>query len=366
MDEIARNAEYTKRVNRQNIIRSLRRAPMSRIALAQKTGLTRAAITVITRELLEAGILAEEAAASPVRRGKVPIPLSVNPAAVCAVGVFWNRACCRIGLCDFSGRVLEETTLVMEAPKDLASLADAIRALAAHAPAPVAGVGIGAPGPLDAEGGVILNPPNFERWHNTPVVSRLRDALDLPVLLENDACVLTLYHLEKGESTDFLLLLVNHGIGSGIVSGGRLLVSRGHNTGEVGHTTICFNGRMCSCGNRGCLEAYASVPHLLAGSPYASWQALVDDGGTALLEREADYLSAAIVNVRQLVSIDTVYLAGDLRTGVELLAPRIVRRVERRSLLAAPLRVLPAFSLAEIGVPAAADLAFEQWIRQTV
>ncbi|MGM9652642.1 MAG: ROK family protein [Eubacteriales bacterium] len=364
MEDSARNAEYTKKANRRHIVKLLRRTPLSRIELAQETGLTRAAITVITRELIETGYILEGEAAARPQKGKPPIPLTVNRNAAYAVGVYWSRSGCRIGLSDFAGNVLMQHSIWITAQGGLDLLKTEILALLESCGGNAVGVGISAPGPLDAKNGMILNPPGFDDWQNTAIVSYLTNTLRLPVYLENNSCVLALYHLETGESRDFLLLLVNEGVGSGVVSDGQLLVSLGHYTSELGHTTICFDGKPCSCGNRGCLEAYASVPNLLAdsGGRYASWNELIDAQDTVLLEREADYLSAGIVNIRNMVNIDTVYLAGSIKYGFDQLAPLLKQRVSRYSLVKTPLRILPSFHVSDIGVAAAANLAFTKWL----
>ena len=364
MEDTARNAEYTKKANRRHIVRLLRRGPLSRIELSQKTGLTRAAITVITRELIEEGYLREGEAFVRPQKGKSPIPLTVNRDAACAVGIYWSRSGCRIGLTDFAGNVRAQHTVMLTPQRGLDLLREEILTLLQQCGQKAVGVGISAPGPLDSKNGTILNPPGFDDWQNTAVVSYLSNTLGLPVYLENNACVLALYHLETGESRDFLLLLVNEGVGSGVVSDGKLLVSLGHYTSELGHTTICFDGKMCSCGNRGCLEAYASVPNLLAdgGNRYASWNELIDAQDIALLEREAEYLRAGIVNIRKTVNIDTVYLAGSIKYGFDRLAPLLMQKVSRYSLVKTPLRILPSFHVSDIGVAAAANIAFTHWL----
>lgn len=365
MKDAAHNAEYTKKINRQHILRLLREKPMPRIGLAAETGLTRAAITLITRELLAEGLITESAVSA--RTTGAPVPLCVNPDAACAAGVFWTRSSCMLGIADFSGKVLEQHEIPLRAPDGLALLKTELqKLLSSYADRRIAGIGVSAPGPVDAAGGVILNPPYFGDWHNTAVGPYLSSALGLPVYLEKDACVLALYHLGTGDSRDFLLLLLDSGIGSGVVSGGRLLVSCGHYTSELGHISVVFGGKPCGCGNRGCLEAYASIPNLLADSKttFCSWEEVIDAGDTALIDREADYLSAGIVSLRNLINIDTVYLAGHIRYGFDLLAPRLMHRITRDSMTKAPIRVLPSYQLSDIGVAAAANLVFSKMLGQ--
>ena len=358
--EPARNAEYTKIMNRRHILRLLRRAPMSRIELAAQTGLTRAAITMITREMIDEGLLRECEASAKPGKGKHPIPLTVEPSAFIAAGVALTRSGCTVGITDLSGQLLARRSLAISPPDGLVMLRDTLQELINETGTTPLGIGISAPGPLDAAHGIILNPPYFEAWHNTAAASYLTSALHLPAYLEKDASALALWHLDKGGSRDFLLLLVDSGIGSGIVSDGRLFTSSGRFTSELGHTTIRYDGKPCGCGNRGCLEAYASIPNLLAesSSRYTTWKDVIDADDTALIEREAEYLSAGITTIRNLVNIDTVYLAGDIRCGFDRLAPRLMHRVMAQSMIRSPIDIQPADEIADIGVAAAANLVF--------
>lgn len=359
----ARNAEYNKRVNRLSILKILKRKPASRIELSSETGLTRAAITLITREMLSEGLIAEGETAPRAKKGKTPIPLSVNPEAFYAVGVYWTRTGAEIGLSDFSGNILSRKTVSLPVAGDLQPLADGIRALLRmHADKSIIGIGVSAPGPLDAENGVILHPPYFDKWRNTPVTKTLTDALSLPVYLEKDAYALAKYHLETGGSRDFLLLLVDSGVGSGVVTGGKLLISANQYTSELGHISIRFDGKKCACGNRGCLEKYASIPNLLeeSGGRYKSWNEIIDNGDDQLIEREAEYLSAGIITIKNLVNIDTVYLAGHIKYGFELLSEKMQKIIRERSMLKSPVSILPSFSASEFGVSAAANLVFSK------
>ena len=237
----------------------------------------------------------------------------------------------------------------------------------------LAGIGISAPGPLDGEKGVILNPPRFDLWHNISVCAQLKEVLQVPVYLENDASCLAQFHCGKpqlGNSEDFLLLLVNSGIGSGIISGGKLLKGAGYFTSEIGHTSIHYNGKRCVCGNIGCLEAYASIPALLADTPFRQWRELIDrreedPKAFDLIHRELNYLAAGIMNAANTISIDTVVLAGDIAWGADFTAPILEEKLKQRSMRRdrLPLKVIPAISGEDTAILSAADIAFNRFLR---
>lgn len=373
----ARNAEYTKEYNRKMFLRLLRTEPMSRAEVARRMGLTRAATSLIAEELLSEGLIVETAAGT-TRRGRTPVPLALRRDAGYAVGVYLNRDGCTAGLVDMCGNVLTQDRLRLEdtaAEEKLELLVHDIERMIQDALIPrekIVGVGVSAPGPLDGERGMILNPPRFDLWHHTDIGTILRQRLQMPIYLENNASCLARYNQgkpESGGSEDFLLLLVDSGVGSGVVSGGKVLKGAGYFTGELGHTTIDWRGKPCACGNVGCLETYAAIPNLLRATPFTRWQDVMDSLefdpiAREIVLRETDYLAAGIVNLTNMVSVDTVLLAGDLRYKAEQLCPileeKVNNRIMRRDIL--PVRVLPSCSGPNARVQAAADVAFGRFL----
>ena len=235
----------------------------------------------------------------------------------------------------------------------------------------IVGVGVSAPGPLDGENGTILNPPRFDLWHNVSIGMLLQQRLSVPVYVENNATSLARFHQGKPEvngSEDFLLLLVDSGVGSGVISGGKVLKGAGYFTGELGHICIDRSGKPCDCGNTGCLEVYAAIPNLLQGSGFADWKGVIDslpdERANRLLQQEAEYLSIGIVSLTNLVCVDTVLLAGDILYGAEKLAPIVEEKVNHRSMRrgSIPIRVYPSYSGADVRVQAAADIAFGRFL----
>ena len=200
----------------------------------------------------------------------------------------------------------------------------------------------------------------------------LQESLNLPVYLENNASCLARYNHgkpEAGGSEDFLLLLVDSGVGSGVVSHGKVLKGAGYFTSELGPSSINYRGRRCACGNVGCLEAYASMPNLLKDTEFETWKELIDEQlaserARKVLRQEAEYLAAGIVNTAHMVSIDTVLLAGEIYYGAEYFGPIVEEivnsRMLRRDIL--PIRVLPSCSSPDATVLAAADVAFGRFL----
>ena len=125
----------------------------------------------------------------------------------------------------------------------------------------VVAVGVGAPGVIHEQTGVVVKSPNFPDWNNLPLKKTLEGALKLPVFIENDANAAALGEQWRGAAKDIgsmIFLTLGTGVGGGIVLDGRIWHGADGMAGEIGHMTIVPQGRTCGCGNTGCLEMYAS------------------------------------------------------------------------------------------------------------
>jgi glucokinase len=126
---------------------------------------------------------------------------------------------------------------------------------------PVEAVGISCGGPLDSATGVLISPPHLLGWVDVPLGSMTRDEFGVPVYLENDATAAALGEHRFGAARDvgtMIYLTISTGVGGGAVIDGRLHRGAAGNGGELGHLMVRPGGRLCSCGRRGCLEAYVS------------------------------------------------------------------------------------------------------------
>ena len=124
----------------------------------------------------------------------------------------------------------------------------------------ICGMGIGFPGPLNAEAGTIFNPPNLSGWDNVPLRAILEKELKVPVAIENDANAAALGEWWKGAGSgagSLFCITLGTGVGGGIILDGKVWHGASSIAGEIGHTTVIRDGIKCTCGNIGCLEAYA-------------------------------------------------------------------------------------------------------------
>ena len=125
----------------------------------------------------------------------------------------------------------------------------------------IAGVGIGAPGPLSGRTGIVFSPPNLPGWHNVALRDIFHAKLNMPVFLEKDTNVAVLGEYMFGAGRGYqqvVYLTISTGIGGGVIANGQLLNGATGTATEVGHMTIDRYGPHCNCGNIGCLESIAS------------------------------------------------------------------------------------------------------------
>lgn len=163
------------------------------------------------------------------------------------------------------------------------------------------GVGIGAPGSVDAENGRVVFAPNLE-WKDFPLKKELEKRLEVPVFPGNDCNVATLGVYEKeldGKPRNVIGIFIGTGIGGGIIIEGKLYTGSNHMAGEIGHMVISVDGPKCGCGNKGCLEALAS-----RSAMFRRIQSAVKDGEKTVL---TDMLGASLQDMR----------SGDLRKALK-------------------------------------------------
>ncbi len=328
------NAAIMRKRNEKTILSLINSRPISRAEIAKITGLTRAAVTIIIDELISQGYILEE----PTKQatvGRQPILLSFNGQFIYAIGINIRRTSFCVGISDLNGKVIIEERFPIVPPEEffgrIKEIVENQIGEAGIQREAIYGIGVATPGPIDTKARKIMNPPNFNAWHNVAVADRLQECLGFEIYHENvsnASALAEMYYGTAGESKNFMTLLVDEGIGSGIVLNHQLFGG----INELGHTSICYDGILCECGNRGCLEKYASIPMILAGTGYGSWKEAVDAEDTSLIEREAEYLSTAITSANNLFDLDMLILCGELCYGPEKLKNMISEIVNRRRL----------------------------------
>jgi predicted NBD/HSP70 family sugar kinase len=337
------------------------RQPISRIEIAESTGLEGSTVSKIVTRLLENEFVFEDGvgSASP-QGGRKKRFLHLNPEKAYAVGVDLGPQQHWIALSDFSGRILRQTAVANSADpqQTLEAVAVAIKKLLQAGLPPntskerVAGVGVSLVGLVDTKEGRMLAADSLGWGDDVPVGSLLRQALnlDLPLYFDNGSRLAALAEIWLGSDTsrqrqDLVFMEVSEGVGAGIVIQGQLHHGSLNGAGEFGHISLDPAGPLCSCGGRGCLEVFASDQATLARyrelCRAAGNQAEIEGAITIeeLIERSAagdpraveavrqtaSYLGRGLIPVIYSVNPEVIVLGGALTKAWEIIYPEIRR-----------------------------------------
>jgi glucokinase len=227
----------------------------------------------------------------------------------------------------------------------------------------IAGIGVGAPGPLNPYSGVVVHAPNLPGWEDVPLRQLIAERFCLPVALGNDANLAALGEQRFGAGRgvdDLVYMTISTGIGGGIISGGELFLGHGGFAGEVGHQTILAGGPLCGCGNHGCLEALAAGPAIgrmgreaaeegrgeallaLAGGDVSRISARVvsqaaaagDATAIEIIRRAATYIGIGLANLANILNPELYVLGGGVTHAGPLLFDTIRETIRRTAMLA--------------------------------
>ncbi len=217
----------------------------------------------------------------------------------------------------------------------------------------ICGMGIGFPGPLNSETGTIFNPPNLNGWDNVPLRAILEKELKVPVAIENDANAAALGEWWKGAGSgtgSLFCITLGTGVGGGIILDGKVWHGASSIAGEIGHTTVISDGLKCTCGNVGCLEAYACSGGILKRvndallkerdnglQPLTNLKQvdqLVMQGNELVInviKKTGVILGIAIANIANLLNPEMIVLFGGVTNLGECLIEPLKEEVKRRA-----------------------------------
>ncbi|HWG85304.1 MAG TPA: ROK family transcriptional regulator, partial [Deinococcales bacterium] len=321
-------------LNRRLILNTIRQSgPLSRSQLAERTGLSPAAVTGVTAELIADGYLLEGSLGEAVV-GRPPILLDLNVSAFYAVGLKLMEDRIEAVLTDLATTVVERATLTLPDHTPESVAATAARAVdhfmtGGRDRARLIGTGLGMPGVIDADSGTCRQSPILG-WRDVPIGRMISEATGAPAWVDNDVNAFATAERLFGRGRNaqsFLTVTFGRGIGAGLVLDGRVYRGTFGGAGEFGHTTSEPGGRQCECGKHGCLEAYASEPALAArlaehsGLPNGGIEgflAATSTGDPTALELQDDAARRAGIRLADLVNVlnpELVVIGGE---GVRL------------------------------------------------
>ncbi len=361
--------QNVKNINRHTVLDLIRFTPggISRAGIAKRIGLSRAAVSTIVNDLIETGII-RDAKQRAKTSGRPRTLLEIDPDAGYVAGIDMGASHLRVVITNFGANAIAEKEISIDIARgpDLCideanSLLENLLAEKGLNTASLSAIGIGVPGPIDSGAGMVIAPPIMPGWDRFPIRDTLEKLWKRPVSVNNDAELGALgewaYGAGRG-TRDLAYIKVGTGIGAGLLIGGRIYRGSTGSAGEIGHLTMDNNGPLCTCGNRGCLEAF-SGGHAIAKraqeamklgqrtqiSQIPSNDITAKDVVSAarrgdlvaqqIMEEAGEHLGVAIAGLVNIFNPDIIVVGGGVAQIGDLFLEPIRKAVAQRSLPAA-------------------------------
>lgn len=268
-----------------------------------------------------------------------------------SIGVDLGGTNLRVAAISDEGRLLEKVSIPAvytagpeRVASDITNIITAIRSRIGVSS--LRGVGIGVPGFIDIDKGIVVGSANLPGFEGFPVRDAIQGKLGTTIILENDANAAALGEMWIGagrDVKDLILITLGTGIGGGIVVGGRVLHGHLGMAGEIGHMTVYPEGNPCGCGNCGCLEKHASATAIAAMGRMMHFGNITAEGvyelakqgnerAILIFESVGRALGIALANLINLFNFPLYLLTGGPLPAWDMFAPTMFAEIKKRSL----------------------------------
>ncbi len=369
VDDLASASTQTlKEINKSIVLSTIHsHGPISRSEIAEISHLSLATVTNMVTELLKEEIVIETGYQES-RGGRRSVLVEINPEGSFLVGVELGET----GITSLVTNVKLETKVLKKTVLDetenrpdtiISAIVTSVQSALSEADVPmekVLGIGIGVPGLVERDKGISIFAPNWG-WHDVPIKEKIEEALGIVTYVDNGAKVMALgekwFSAAQG-ANNVIVLILGTGLGAGVIVNGQMCRGATESAGEWGHMVINTDGPRCSCGNRGCVEAYAGAPAIarrvreaLAASTEDSALRQIGDIhqittqevikaakakdplALQILKDTGQYLGVGIANLVNLFNPEVVIIGGwvGIEAG-EILLPTIQSAVQEHAL----------------------------------
>ncbi|VAX36937.1 Glucokinase [hydrothermal vent metagenome] len=271
------------------------------------------------------------------------------------VGIDIGGTNIKMGLVDASGKIIEQISIVTEScaqnkKKLIKAVIDGIDELLeekALTRKDIEGVGVGVPGLVNPEKGIVTFLPNIPGWKNVPLSKLMRDELKVPVFIDNDVNLVTLAEWKFGAGKggkNLMCMTLGTGVGSGLILNGELYRGEGFVAGELGHMPLNEKGLSCNCGGEACFERYVGNRYLMAkaGKIFKNKHiqlpdvyALAEQGNVRAVqfwEEVGTHIGNAFVGVINLLNPSSIIIGGGVSNNYKYLNKAINSVIKRRAM----------------------------------
>ncbi|MBL4886451.1 MAG: ROK family transcriptional regulator [Planctomycetaceae bacterium] len=338
-----------RRLNERRVLETLQKhGPASRADVSRIAGISPPTVSKAVATLLESGYL-EETDAVATAFGRPAKLLRLATDQVHVIGIVLDTSKCSIVSAGLDGSIDWNTEEEIQTPDNyddlIIAIGDRVTRLI-NGRAGFIGIGISVPGLVDHRQQKCLLSPNLHMIDGQSPALDLTERLEIEAILLQESQALCLEERLFGNAkglNNFALLDVSTGLGLGVMTGGRLLEGHSGLAGELGHITVDISGRMCGCGNRGCLEtvatdtAFAKAVSEKLGRQCNIEQALQivqtgDPEVLAILDKTCEYLAIAMAAVINILNPETLLIHGKILDAQEDLFAKIIELTGKRTL----------------------------------
>jgi len=345
--------QHTKDHNSQLILRTIYDYDaISRAELARLTRLTRTTVSEVVANLIERELV-EEVGHGISSGGRQPILLRVIDDSRHLIGINLVHGELSGATINLRGAIRQRACRALQrndAESVLGLIYEIIDELVASASSPLLGIGISTPGLMDVSAEVVRRAVNFG-WQDLHLKALIQSRYRLPVYMGNLAHMAALaeYTFGGGQNRENLVVIhVGQGIGAGIILQGKLFHGDAYGAGELGHAVVVENGRLCNCGNYGCLETVADSRAIVRRAQQLARAAEVEaidfdqvlrafqNGDPAvgqIIEEVGRYLGIAVAQLVSILNIERIVITGPVARFGQPLRDIIAREMLKRSLL---------------------------------
>jgi glucokinase-like ROK family protein len=360
------NLELVQKINRSIVLNVIRdKGPLSRADVSRRTKLTRSTVSSIVSYLTKKNLVRETGLSSSGvgRRG---ILLELNPKAYYVVGIDLGTLNTIAAVVDLEGKIVERVEHPTNGEKNRDDVIERVKTAIHEVISAsnlnlqkIAGIGLAVPGLVDSKKGMILFIPNFG-WKDTPLREILEEEFHTPIFIDNNANAMALSEAQFGIGRgvkNFICVNIGIGIGSGVIINREIYRGETECTGEIGHTTVDYNGPKCSCGNNGCLEVMAAGPAIARRAVKAIREGrktviteLVEENlnqitaavvaraanqddrlAREIMEKTGEYLGTGIANIINLFNPQMVIIGGGVAQAGSLIFDPLKRTMKKRA-----------------------------------
>lgn len=313
----------------------LKLGPLSRSEISNISGLTKASVSTITRQLIDEGLLEETGFQEDNKSvGRKRKNMDIVSEAKYVIGVEIGVKTIKSGIIDLKGNLLKELKISLNTKSETVIInktIDLIKKISVNFEKnDILGVGIGATGIIDNNKGIVIKSPNLN-WNNISLKKEIEKQIALPILIDNNVRLMALgenrFCYNWGEIPRMLFIHAGYGIGCGIILNGELYYGYKFGAGELGHTIVMPDGPTCTCGKNGCLEAFSSGHAIISNYEEAKANnknylseinniIIEDKNGinytNKIMAKAGKYMGISISNLLNVLAPDLVILHGEL------------------------------------------------------